>query len=77
MNHIKLIEKGAKVFVMEVEDFSGQRLPDFELVVGEDILESNIETLIVSYDEVEDAVVDYIRNVYPEIHDYMIDIESY
>jgi hypothetical protein len=62
---------------MEVEDFSGQRLPDFELVVGEDILESNIGTLIVSYDEVEDAVVDYIRNVYPEIHDYMIDIESY
>lgn len=72
-----VIKKGAKVFVMEVEDFSGQRLPDFELVVGEDILESNIGTLIVSYDEVEDAVVDYIRNVYPEIHDYMIDIESY
>lgn len=72
-----LIKKGAKVFVMEVEDFSGQRLPDFELVVGEDILESNIGTLIVSYDEVEDAVIDYIRNIYPEIHDYMIDIESY
>lgn len=72
-----LIKKGAKVFVMEVEDFSGQRLPDFELVVGEDILVSHIETLIVSYDEVEDAVVDYIRTEYPEIHDYIIDIESF
>lgn len=72
-----LIKKGAKVFVMEVEDFSGQRLPDFELVVGEDILVSHIETLIVSYDQVEDAVVDYIRTEYPEIHDYMIDIESH
>ena len=72
-----LIKKGAKVFVMEVEDFSGQRLPDFELVVGEDILVSSIETLIVSYDEVEDAVIDYIRTEYPEIHDYMIDIESF
>lgn len=72
-----LIKKGAKVFVMEVEDFSGQRLPDFELVVGEDILVSSIETLIISYDQVEDAVVDYIRTEYPEIHDYMIDIESY
>ena len=72
-----LIQKGAKVFVMEVEDFSGQRLPDFELVVGEDILVSSIETLIVSYDQVEDAVVDYIRTEYPEIHDYMIDIESF
>ena len=72
-----LIKKGAKVFVLEVEDFSGQRLPDFELVVGEDILVSSIETLIVSYDEVEDAVIDYIRTEYPEIHDYMIDIESF
>ena len=72
----EFIEKGAKVFVMEVEDFRGQRLPDFELVVGEDILKSNIGTLIVSYEEVEDAVIDYIRNEYPEIHDYMIDIEE-
>ena len=72
-----LIKKGAKVFVMEVEDFSGQRMSDFELVVGEDILVSNTETLIVSYDQVEDAVVDYIRTEYPEIHNYMIDIESY
>ena len=71
----EFIEKGAKVFVMEVEDFRGQRLPDFELVVGEDILKSHIGALIVSYDEVEDAVIDYIRNEYPEIHDYMIDIE--
>ena len=71
----EFIEKGAKVFVMEVEDFSGKRLPDFELVVGEDILKSHIGTLIVTYDEVEDAVIDYIRNEYPEIHDYMIDIE--
>lgn len=83
MNHIKLIEKGAKVFVMEVEDFSGQRLPDFELVVGEDILKSDDKyvnyngSLVVSEKEVEDEVINYIRNVYPEIHDYMIDIESY
>lgn len=71
----EFIEKGAKVFIMEVVNFRGQRLPDFELVVGEDILKSHIGTLIVSYDEVEDAVIDYIRNEYPEIHDYMIDIE--
>lgn len=76
-----LIKKGAKVFVMEVEDFSGQRLPDFELVVGEDILKSDDEyvnyngSLVVSEKDVEDEVIDYIRNVYPEIHDYMIDIE--
>lgn len=77
-----LIKKGAKVFVMEVEDFSGQRLPDFELVVGEDILKSDDEyvncngSLVVSEKKVEDEVINYIRYVYPEIHDYMIDIED-
>ena len=76
-----LIKKGAKVFVMEVEDFSGQRLPDFELVVGEDILKSHDDyvncngSLVVSEKKVEDEVINYIRYVYPEIHDYMIDIE--
>lgn len=76
-----LIKKGAKVFVMEVEDFSGQRMPDFELVVGEDILKSDDEyvncngSLVVSEKKVEDEVINYIRYVYPEIHDYMIDIE--
>lgn len=77
-----LIKKSAKVFVMEVEDFSGQRLPDFELVVGEDILKSDDEyvncngSLVVSEKKVEDEVINYIRYVYPEIHDYMIDIED-
>lgn len=71
-----LIKKGAKVFVMEVEYFSG-----LELVVGEDILKSDDEyvnfngSLVVSEKYVEDEVIDYIRYVYPEIHDYIIDIE--
>ena len=79
MNHIKLIEKGSTIHVLEVIDFSGQRLPEFEITLGEDILKSNDDyvnyngDLVVSEKEVEDAVIDYIRNEYPEIHDYMID----
>lgn len=81
MEHIKLIEKGNSVYVLEVTDFSGQQLPAFELTLGEDILKSDDDyvnyngDLVVSEKEVEDAVIDYIRNEYPEIHDYMIDFE--
>ena len=79
MEHIKLMEKGDSVYVMEVTDYSGQKLPEFEITLGEDILKSDDEyvnyngSLVVSEKEVEDAVIDYIRNEYPEIHDYMID----
>lgn len=79
MNHIKLIEKGSTIHVLEVVDYSGQRLPEFEITLGEDILKSNDDyvnyngDLVVSEKEVEDAVIDYIRHEYPEIHDYMID----
>lgn len=81
MNHIKLIEKGSTIYVLEVVDFSGQKLPEFEITLGEDILKSNDDyvnyngDLVVSEKEVEDAVIDYIRHEYPEIHDYMIDYE--
>ena len=79
MNHIKLIEKGSTINVLEVVDYSGQRLPDFEITLGEDILKSNDDyvnyngDLVVSEQEVKDAVIDYIGYKYPEIHDYMID----
>jgi hypothetical protein len=81
MNHIKLIEKGSTIYVLEVVDFSGQQLPEFEITLGEDILKSKDDyvnyngDLVVSEQEVEDAVIDYIRHEYPEIHDYMIDYE--
>ena len=81
MNHIKLIEKGSTVNVLEVVDFSGQQMPEFEITLGEDILKSDDDyvnyngDLVVSVKEVEDAVIDYIRHKYPEIHDYMIDYE--
>jgi hypothetical protein len=79
MNHIKLIEKGSTIYILDVVDFSGQPLPEIEITLGEDILKSDDDyvnyngDLVVSEKEVEDAVIDYIRHEYPEIHDYMID----
>ena len=79
MNHIKLIEKGSTIYLLDVVDFSGQQLPNYEITLGEDILKSNDDyvnyngDLVVSEKEVEDAVIDYIRHKYPKIHDYIID----
>lgn len=81
MYHIKLIEKGSTIYVLEVVDFSGQQLPSFEITLGEEILKSDDDyvnyngDLVVSEQEVEDAVIEYIRHEYPEIHDYMIDFD--
>lgn len=81
MNHIKFIEKGSTIYVLEVVDFCGRQLPAFELTLGDEILKSDDDyvnyngDLVVSEQEVEDAVIDYIRHEYPEIHDYMIDYE--
>lgn len=81
MEHIKLIEKGSTIYVLEVVDFSGQKLPAFEITLGDEILKSDDDYVnyngdfVVSEQEVEDAVIDYIRHEYPEIHDYMIDYE--
>lgn len=80
MNHIKLIEKGSTIYVFEVVDFSGQQLPEFEITLGEDILKSDDDyvnhngSLMVSYNKIENAIIDYIRYKYPEVHDYMLDI---
>jgi hypothetical protein len=81
MAHIKLIEKGTTVYILEVIDYRGQQIPSFHITLGVDILKSDDDyvnyngDLVVSEKEVEDAVVDYIRHVYPEINDYMIDYE--
>jgi len=75
------IEKGTKVFIYGIEWAYEQQMSDFEITLGEEILKSDDEyvnyngSLVVSEKEVEDAVIDYIRHEYPEIHDYMIDFE--
>jgi hypothetical protein len=81
VNYVNLVEKGAKVYVMDVVDYIGQRLTNFELTLGVDILKSDDDyvnyngDLVISDKEVGDAVSEYISEKYPEIHDYMIDIE--
>ena len=78
----RLIEKGTNIWFYEIEDIYGRTVCNFEIIVGEDILKSDDEyddyngSLVVPVEKVEDAIYDYMSENYPEVHDYMYDIEE-
>ena len=78
----RLIEKGTQIWFYEVVDCYGGKMSNFEIIVGEDILKSDDEyddyngSLVVPVEKVEDAIYDYMSENYPEVHDYMYDIEE-
>ena len=80
----RLIEKGTQIWFYEFVDCYGREMRNFELtlIVGEDFLQSNDEyddyngSLVVPVEKVEDAIYDYMSENYPEVHDYMYDIDG-
>ena len=78
----RLIEKGTNIWFYEIEDCYGRTMCDFEIILGEDILKSDDEydnyngDLVVPVEKVEDAIYDYMSENYPEVHDYMYDIDG-
>ena len=78
----RLIDKGTNIWFYEIEDCYGRAVCDFEIIVGEDILKSDGEyddyngSLVVPVEKVEDAIYDYMSENYPNVHDYMYDIDS-
>ena len=79
---VKLIEKGTCIWIYEIEDAFGRHLPEMEIVLGEDILKSDDDyenyngDMVTTVRDVEDAIIDYMSSNYPEVHDYMCDIED-
>lgn len=79
---VKLIEKGTSIWIYEIEDAFGRQLPEMEIVLGEDILKSDDNyqnyngDLVIPEKEVEDAIYDYMADYYPEVHEYMYDIDG-
>lgn len=77
---VKLIEKGTCIWIYEIEDAFGRHLPEMEIVLGEDILKSDDDyenyngNMVATKRDVEDAIIDYMRFGYPEVHDYMFAI---
>jgi hypothetical protein len=82
MKHIKLAEKGSNIYIYEITDSYGQQMEMIDIVLGEDILKSNDKyvdyngVLVIPEKEVEDAVHEYMSYKYPEIHDYMFEIDD-
>lgn len=79
---VKLIKKGTSIWIYEIEDAFGRQLPEMEVVLGEDILESDEYYMNINGDmyvterDVEDVIIDYMRLCYPEVHDYMYNIDG-
>lgn len=79
---VKLIEKGTGILIYDIEDAFGRQLSEMEIVLGEDILKSDDDyddyngDLVVTERDVEDAIIDYMRFGYPEVHDYMFAIDE-
>lgn len=82
MARTTLIKKGTNIYMYEIESCNGKQYPDFEIVVGEDILQSDDDYeeyhgfLVVSEEEVEDAIYNYMQDNYPDVHDYMFNIDD-
>lgn len=78
---VKLIEKGTGILIYDIEDAFGRQLSEMEIVLGEDILKSDDNYMNINGDmfvterDVEDAIIDYMRFRYPEVHDYMFAID--
>lgn len=78
----RLIEKGTNIWFYEIEDCYGRKLCEFDIILGEDILKYDDEyddyngSLVVPVEKVENAIYDYMSKNYPEVHDYMYDIDG-
>lgn len=76
-----LLKKWTIIRVVEVEDEEGNQLPGFDIMLGSDILKSNDDyflydrTLLVTKDEVLDAITEYMSEKYPDVIYYEFDSE--
>lgn len=77
-----LINEGANIYIYNVVDEDGRRLPSIEIEVGEDILNSTDDydeyngTMVVEYEVVEDAIYEYMENNYPGVIKFEFSIDE-
>ena len=78
----QLFKKGTNVFVYNifVDGIDGQEKREFDLTVGVDILQSDDEyvnhngELFVTYRQIDNAIIDYVEENYPEAYDFVFEI---
>lgn len=70
---IRLINKGANIYIYNVIDEKGKHLPSIDIKVGEDILNSTeyydvfVGIMVVEYKVVEEAIYEYMESNYPNV----------
>lgn len=82
INPKQLFKKGTDVFVYNifVDGIDGQEKREFDLTVGVDILQSDDEyvnqngELFVTYKQIDNAIIDYVAENYPESYDFMFEV---
>ena len=82
ISHKQLFKKGTNVFVYNifVDGIGGQEKREFDLTVGVDILQSDDEyvnhngELFVTYKQIDNAVIDYVAEKYPEAYDFVFEV---
>lgn len=75
-----LIEEGTSIYIHNVIDKNGKHLPSFDIVIGEDILNSTDDDedyydeyqgrMVVEERVVEEAIYEYMENNYPNVINY-------
>ena len=78
----QLFKKGTNVFVYNifVDGIGGQEKREFDLTVGVDILQSDDDyvnkngELFVTYKQIDNAVIDYVAENYPEAYDFVFEV---
>jgi hypothetical protein len=82
MEQTKLIKKGTRIFIYEMDSDLETYLNIIEIVLGEDILKSDDDyvkyngTMVISEAEIEDAVRKHTKNEYPKMRDYVFEIDD-
>ena len=81
MGQIRLIEKGTNIYIYEIEDCYGRQMASIDILVDEilpndDDYDDYNGDMVVTERDVEDAIIDYMRFRYPEVHDYMFAIDE-
>ena len=82
MEQTKLVKKGTTIFIYEVDNFLETYLSIIEIVLGEDILKADDDYVIytgsqvISEAEIEDAVRDFVEYNYPDMRDYVYEINK-
>ena len=78
----QLFKKGTNVFAYNifVDGIGGREKREIDLTVGVDILQSDDEyvnhngELFVTYKQIDNAVIDYVAENYPEAYDFVFEV---